>query len=94
MPSLSFSSFLASHNLCYDAIYSFRWYLVCDLQTRGCFKYYHPECIGLTDILSEEHGQDYSNCPDGKSFICPHCEQALKKVLEETYGVLQIYISN
>lgn len=50
------------------------WYLICSFQIAGCLTYYHPQCVGLGQLKSQDDGVRYSNCEDGESYMCPLCE--------------------
>ena len=50
------------------------WYLICSFQIAGCLTYYHPQCVGLGQLKSQDDGVCYSNCEDRKSYMCPLCE--------------------
>ena len=30
------------------------WYLVCNVQQNGCYKYYYPKCVGLSFLKTQE----------------------------------------
>ncbi|CAB3998961.1 Hypothetical predicted protein [Paramuricea clavata] len=51
------------------------WYIVCSFQYAGCLIYYHPKCVGLGHLHSRDNGARYSNCDDGKSYMCPVCDK-------------------
>lgn len=49
------------------------FYVLCDLKKPGCLEFYHPTCVGLGHLKSLNDCENYSNCSDGKSYICPLC---------------------
>lgn len=61
------------------------WYLVCNFRYEGCFIYYHSKCVGLGHLKCQEDGKKYSNCGDGKSYICPLCEIKHAKIGKERH---------
>ena len=48
-------------------------YLVCDYRLGECYHYYHAKCVGLSFLKTQEDGENYRNCNDGESYICPLC---------------------
>ena len=48
-------------------------YILCDEKKEGCLEFYHPECVGLPHLKTKKQLEKYSNCIDGKSYICPSC---------------------
>jgi hypothetical protein len=67
------------------------FYLVCDVKKPGCLEFYHPTCVGLNNLKSKVDGDKYSNCSDGKSYICPLCaSQFSRKKWYNTDDLLSI----
>jgi hypothetical protein len=66
----------------------FGFYIVCDLRKPGCLEFYHPACVGLGNLKSTNDCKKYSNCSDGKSYICPLC--AGKVTREQWYDTKDI----
>ena len=49
------------------------FYILCDLKKLRCLEFYHPACVGLGHLKSPSDCDNYSNCSDTKSYICPLC---------------------
>ena len=65
------------------------WYLVCDYRLGECYHYYHAKCVGLSFLKTQEDGENYSNCNDGESYICPLCAKARKREMKSNQDLTE-----